>query len=180
MIAVLLSGGIDSAVCLLRAIDTDEPVCSVAIDYNQYHQVELQKALALAAAYRVPHKLIKAHCYARSEVLDNDAMVFAHRNAMLITLAAFAMQPDEIWIGCNADDQEDYADCRPLFLAQMGKTLGIKTVAPLVTLTKADVIREAIERDLDLDMTMSCYRGTDCGTCNACKLRSQAIKEATI
>lgn len=178
MIAVLLSGGIDSAVCLLRALDTGSAVVSMAIDYNQEHRAELPLALGLADAYHVPHKLLKAECFTLGEVADNDAMVFPHRNAVFLTMCAAYYEPDEIWIGCNANDQEDYIDCRPLFLSQMSEALSVDITAPLLALTKTQIVQEAIDRGIDLELTLSCYRGTRCGTCNACRLRSRSIREA--
>jgi len=100
-----------------------------------------------------------------------------------------------IFIGANAIDYSGYPDCRPEFLAlfEMLANIGTKAGieggrfqihAPLVKLSKADIVRKAIELKVDLSLTHSCYDpapdGAACGTCDSCLLRLKGFEEAGV
>ena len=182
---MLLSGGIDSAVCLYLARATvSADLTAVSVGYDQKQSPELRYAARMAERAGVPWRLLSARpwswgggAYWARPVVDGDPMVTPHRNAVLITLAAAATEPDEIWLGCNADDQADYADCRPVFAKAMGAALGVRVRLPLAPYTKRQVVGWASELGVPLDETLSCYRGKwpGCGTCSACTLRREAL-----
>jgi 7-cyano-7-deazaguanine synthase len=101
----------------------------------------------------------------------------------------------EIFIGANAIDYSGYPDCRPEFveafetLANVGTKAGIEGKrfqihAPLIRFSKSDIIRKALELDVDLSLTHSCYdpssEGFACGECDSCLLRLKGFREAGI
>ena len=118
------------------------------------------------------------------------------RNTVFLALAlAFAEVRDaaEIWLGINAVDYSGYPDCRPEYLAAFQQLADLATkagiegrgprfVAPLVELTKVDIVRRARTLGVPVDRTISCYDpgldGTPCGHCDSCVIRLTAIAEA--
>jgi 7-cyano-7-deazaguanine synthase len=100
-----------------------------------------------------------------------------------------------IFIGVNALDYSGYPDCRPEFiamfetLANLGTKAGVEgnrfqIHAPLIKFSKADIIRKALELDVDLSLTHSCYdpspKGLACGQCDSCQLRLKGFREAGV
>ena len=118
------------------------------------------------------------------------------RNSIFLAVAlgvAEARQLDTVWIGVNAIDYSGYPDCRPEFIeafravAATGQKRGvegnpIQIAAPLIELTKAEIVRLGKELNAPLHLTWSCYRGGDrpCGTCDACLLRARGFAEAGV
>ena len=100
-----------------------------------------------------------------------------------------------IFLGVNALDYSGYPDCRPEFiamfetLANLGTKAGVEGKrfqihAPLIKFSKADIIRKALELDVDLSLTHSCYdpspKGLACGQCDSCQLRLKGFREAGV
>jgi len=100
-----------------------------------------------------------------------------------------------IFIGANAIDYSGYPDCRPEFillfetLANLATKSGVEGAriqihAPLITMSKADIIRKAVELKVDLSLTHSCYDplrdGRACGVCDSCRLRQRGFSEAGV
>lgn len=172
---ILLSGGLDSALCLH---EYGAELC-VGFDYDQPHRIELEYAAAIALKYRVPfevHKLPKMP-------LVND-VVFAGRNAVMLATAASLAQKkriENIVIGCNFTDRERFPDCRPEFIRALNQAYkeayGVSVYAPLLTSTKAMIADKA--KAVGLPETWSCYSPTKdekpCGSCAACKVRDTAF-----
>ena len=118
------------------------------------------------------------------------------RNTVLLALAlsfAEAIGARDIFIGVNAVDFSGYPDCRPAFLdafeklASVGTRAGVegqefRVHAPLLHLSKADIVRRAIALEVDLGQTLSCYDpspgGHPCGACDACRIRAKGFLEA--
>jgi 7-cyano-7-deazaguanine synthase len=183
---VLLSGGIDSAVCLALSIENDATVHCVIVDYGQSHSVETLAALDLARFYGVSSRVVTIGPGAFgglgvAGVYEGGAGVVPGRNAVLISLALAAAEQvgaTDVVIGCNADDAADYPDCRFAFLGAWGELSRIRVNAPLIRMTKRQVVAEARRLGVPIDRTVSCYRGTGCGECNACKLRASALEVA--
>jgi 7-cyano-7-deazaguanine synthase len=118
------------------------------------------------------------------------------RNSIFLAVAlgvAEARSLDVVWIGVNAVDYSGYPDCRPEFIDAFrsvaatgqrrgveGDPIGIRT--PLISLTKADIVRLGSTSAAPLDLTWSCYRGgpVPCGTCDACVLRARGFAEAGV
>ena len=114
------------------------------------------------------------------------------RNLVFLSLAlAFAetRQADEIWLGVNSVDYSGYPDCRPEFVnafqgianiaTKIGIEKGIEVRAPLLSLTKSEIISAGLDAGVDYSMTRSCYRldekGRSCGHCESCQLRQEAF-----
>lgn len=208
---VLLSGGLDSMVCMGLAREAGYSILALTINYNQRHLVEL------AAARRIAHEL-RAE---RHIVLPLDLRSFGGsaltaeidvphggveegipvtyvpaRNTIFLSTAlgwAEAAGARDIVIGVNALDYSGYPDCRPEFIAAFEKLAEVATKAgvegepfrihaPLQTLGKADIAREADRLGLDTAMAWSCYDPTPesrpCGTCDSCLLRAKGFAEA--
>ena len=104
-----------------------------------------------------------------------------------------AMSAFDIFIGANALDYSGYPDCRPEFLDAFERTANLGTRAgtegarfhihaPLLRMTKAEIVRRAVELGLDLASTSSCYDpgpdGRPCGACDSCLLRARGFEEA--
>jgi exsB protein len=101
----------------------------------------------------------------------------------------------DIFIGANAIDYSGYPDCRPEFiaafetLANLGTKAGAQGArfrihAPLIKFSKAEIIRKALELDVDLGLTHSCYDpspdGVACGECDSCLLRLKGFRDAEV
>lgn len=120
------------------------------------------------------------------------------RNTVLLSLAlawAEVLQAREIWLGVNAVDYSGYPDCRSAFLrafeqlARVATKAGVegshvRIVAPLLELSKAEIIRLGLDLQVDYGMTVSCYdpgaAGEPCGACEACRLRAHGFREAGV
>jgi 7-cyano-7-deazaguanine synthase len=120
------------------------------------------------------------------------------RNTVFLSLAlgwAEVLGARDIFIGVNAVDYSGYPDCRPEFIETFENLVNLATKAgvegerihihaPLIQLTKADIIRKGTELGLDYGLTVSCYQADDqgraCGRCDSCALRAQGFKEAGI
>ena len=119
-----------------------------------------------------------------------NTIFLAHALAWAETIPA-----GHIFIGANAIDYSGYPDCRPEFialfetLANIGTKAGVEGAriqihAPLIKLSKAEIIRKAVELDVDLSLTHSCYDplpdGRACGKCDSCLLRQKGFREAGV
>ena len=211
---VLLSGGLDSATCLLIARQEAEEVFALSFDYGQRHSVELDRARSLAkhygaAGHRIirldhpapsgsaltdPSREIPRHALGREPipvtyVPARNTLFLAHAVAWGETLDA-----GDIYIGANALDYSGYPDCRPEFLESFEKTANLGTKAgaegalrfrihaPLIAMTKGQIVALAARLGLDFSLTSSCYdpspNGKPCGTCDSCLLRAKGFQEA--
>ena len=121
------------------------------------------------------------------------------RNTVLLSLLlglAEVVEADQLFIGANAVDYSGYPDCRPAFLEAFEKLASLATVAgaeygvrfrvraPLLELSKADIIRRGLELGVDYGLTWSCYDptpdGLPCGHCDSCILRVRGFEEVGI
>lgn len=178
MSVLLLSGGLDSALCLAAY----RPSWALAVDYGQPHaERELAAARRLATAYTA--ELVVARAAIPSGPTAGDpSMLWPGRNLVLLSLAAalaHQVGADEVIIGANADDADGYPDCRPEFLAAASTAMGVRVSAPLLELSKEQIGAAARERGIPLTETWSCYYPTDDGTacdaCDACAARVRAL-----
>ena len=113
------------------------------------------------------------------------------RNTVFIAIAlslAEAKNASAIYLGINAVDYSGYPDCRPEYLqayqklANLASKAGIEghapqLVAPLVKASKTDIVRRALELNVPIADTWSCYQGgeTACGVCDSCRIRDRAL-----
>lgn len=175
---VLLSGGLDSAVCLFRAHD---PV-ALFVDYGQ-PAAEQEREAAIALTGRRGCPLFTARATLQLGTMTDapglpGARVIGGRNAVLISLGvntAVHTGRDVVWIGAQASDSDDYPDCRALFLTALDRlsrqTYGVGVAAPLIMASRANIAAEARHR-VPPGLTWSCYtpvNGAPCQTCNSCR-----------
>jgi 7-cyano-7-deazaguanine synthase len=120
------------------------------------------------------------------------------RNTIFLSYAlalAETVGARDIFIGANAIDYSGYPDCRPAFIAAFETLANLATKAgaegahfrihaPLIKFSKAEIIRKALELDVDLALTHSCYdpssNGVACGECDSCHLRFKGFREAEV
>jgi 7-cyano-7-deazaguanine synthase len=204
---VLLSGGMDSAVALAEARAAGFDVHALSVAYGQRHSAELDAAAAVAAALCASeHKVLTLDLRAiGGSALTADIAVpeqassgVPARNTIMLSLAlgwAEVLGADDIYLGVNAVDYSGYPDCRPAFveaferLANLATRAGVeghrlRVHAPLIDLSKADIVRRGLALGVDFALTVSCYQadaeGRACGRCDACRLRAQGFVEAGV
>ena len=210
---VLLSGGLDSATTLAVAKAQGYAVYAMSFRYGQTHDVEIDAARAQAAAVgAVEHAVVDIDLSfvggsslvkggRRPAVQDSPipATYVPARNTIFLAYAlawAEVLEADAIFIGVNAIDYSGYPDCRPQFIqafervARVATRVGVedrtqvRIEAPLIHMTKADIIRLAHEHGVNLARTHSCYfpdeRGAACGRCDSCRLRRKGFAEAGV
>ncbi len=120
------------------------------------------------------------------------------RNTIMLSVAlgwAEVLGAKDIFCGVNAVDYSGYPDCRPAFIEAFERLAnlatkagveegGLRVQAPLMAMTKADIVREGVRLGVDFSQTVSCYQadaeGRACGHCDACLLRAQGFVEAGI
>jgi 7-cyano-7-deazaguanine synthase len=213
-LVILLSGGLDSytAAAELKAQGFD--LYALSVHYGQRHVVELDAARAVAQALGVKRHLELAVDLSKvggsaltadidvpkDRALDASIPVtyVPARNTVLLSLAlawAEAVGAFDIGIGANALDYSGYPDCRPEYLrafeamANLATKAGVEghhfhIHAPLLTMTKAQIIRRGLELGVDYGLTHSCYdpdsSGRPCGHCDSCALRAKGFAEAGV
>ena len=210
---VLVSGGLDSATVLAMARATGRDCYALSLDYGQRHRVELEAAARIARDLgAVEHRTMRIDTagIGGSALTDPSIPVperpstgipvtyVPARNTVFLALAlgwAEVLGANEIHIGVNAIDYSGYPDCRPEFiaafeqLAQRATRAGVdgrrmRIVAPLLTFTKADIIRRGIALGVDYAQTVSCYQpdaaGRACGRCDSCRLRQAGFEAAEV
>lgn len=197
--AVLLSGGLDSSGALHWARENFAQVMAISFQYGQPHEAaELAAARSVAASCVVPLVTLPLTVPGVSKLLADGGVVdgisaanVPGRNLIFLSsAAAFCVVAEEApWalvVGCNASDALKFPDCRPAFLnfASQALTLAmphgspISVVAPWALLTKAEILAWCRERPAalaDCLHSVSCYRGTGCGSCGACAERAEAF-----
>ena len=208
---VLLSGGMDSATCLALARAEGFDCHALSFDYGQRHTAELDAASAVARAFDVTaHRVLRMDLGAiggsalTDERIDvpetaGDSIPVTYvpaRNTLFLSFAlgwAEVLEADAIYVGVNAVDYSGYPDCRPEYVAAFQRLADLATkravegdsiriVAPLIKLTKGEIVRRGIELGVDFGLTVSCYQadkdGLACRVCDACRLRSAGFEEA--
>lgn len=204
---VLLSGGMDSAVCAALAKSKGYEVLGLSVFYGQKHEIELKAALAVASALEIAlyQLMLPAQTITGSALTDEDKEIPLNRsqeemneiapsyvparNTILIALAASfaeAKGAEIIYYGAHHEDQCGYPDCRPEFLQAMalavrlGTAKGIDLEAPFLRESKSKIVKLAFDLGAPLQLTHSCYQGMNpaCGVCDTCLARIKAFKEA--
>jgi 7-cyano-7-deazaguanine synthase len=210
---VLLSGGLDSATVLALAHAAGRECYALSVAYGQRHEAELTAAAAVAKALGAREHRVMRVDLARlggSALTDKTIDVptgqsagipvtyVPARNTIMLSLAlawAEVLKADEIHIGVNAVDYSGYPDCRPEFIAAFENLAALATKAgveggklairaPLIDLSKAQIILEGTRLSVDYALTVSCYQadasGKACGRCDSCRLRREGFVSAGI
>jgi 7-cyano-7-deazaguanine synthase len=208
---VLLSGGLDSATALAMARAEGLRCHALSVDYGQRHRAELDAARVVARHLGVLRHIVvplDLRTIGGSALTDDSLAVpvtptdgipvtyVPARNTILLALAlgvAEAVSAGRIVIGVNALDYSGYPDCRPAFIAAFRQLARVATKAgvegrapeiqaPLIDLTKAEIIRRGTELGVDYSLTVSCYQadsqGRACGRCDSCRLRAEGFRAA--
>jgi len=191
-VVLLLSGGLDSATLLARSVKEGDVVFPLAVDYGQRNLAELDRARSLAQHYGCELTVATLRGSIFRGGLASDEVSHGHnvvpgRNLVLLALAAahaMGIGAEEVQIGCNRDDAQDYPDCTPDFLEGVWIALrnssNLSLSAPLTHLTKIQVVQWARELGVPMEKTLSCYNpseaGESCGRCAACRLRAEALQ----
>jgi 7-cyano-7-deazaguanine synthase len=212
-VVVLLSGGLDSATVLAAAKSAGYACHAIAFDYGQKHRAELFAAARVAEAQGAESfRIIRldAGAFSGSALTDDDLAVpesptegipityVPARNTIFLAHAlgmAEALGATDLALGVNAVDYSGYPDCRPAFidafeaLANLATKVGVesgafKVHAPLLMLTKAEIIRWGTELGVPYHLTVSCYQATEaglaCGRCDSCRLRREGFAAAGV
>jgi 7-cyano-7-deazaguanine synthase len=210
---VLLSGGLDSATALAWARRQGFEAYALSVDYGQRHQSELQAAARVASAQGAhEHRTMRVDLagIGGSALTDWSIALPEHssagipisyvpaRNTLLLALAlgwAEVLAATDLVIGVNAVDFSGYPDCRPEFirsfeaLASLATKSGVEGAgfrvhAPLIAMSKAQIIRSGLQWAVDYAMTVSCYQaesdGSACGRCDSCRLRREGFEAAGV
>ena len=211
---VLLSGGLDSATCLAMARSQGFDCYCLSFDYGQRHNAELQAAARIAKALgAVGHRVLNLGLaqFGGSALTDTSIPVpttgvqpgipvtyVPARNTIMLSLAlawAEVLGSLDIFVGVNAVDYSGYPDCRPEYIAAFETMANLATRAgveghklsihaPLIALTKAEIIRTGTNLGVDYGLTVSCYQadgeGRACGVCDSCRLRAEGFATAGI
>lgn len=209
---VLLSGGLDSATCLAIARQQGFACYCLSFNYGQRHNAELYAAARVVQAQgAAEHRIIDLGLaqFGGSALTDTGIAVpvdgvqpgipvtyVPARNTIMLSLAlawAEVLQADDIFVGVNAVDYSGYPDCRPEYIAAFETMANLATKsgveghrlsihAPLIALSKADIIRTGTALGVDYGLTVSCYQadsdGRACGVCDSCRLRAEGFAAA--
>ena len=184
---------------------------ALSIDYGQRHRVELEAASKVARKLGVvEHRIVTLDLglFGGSALTDASIEVptapsegipvtyVPARNTIFLALAlayAEVTRSEAIFIGANAIDYSGYPDCRPEYLAAFGKLANLATKralegspiaieAPILRMTKADIVRRGHELGVDFALTISCYNadaeGRACGRCDSCRFRRAGFEKA--
>ena len=194
---VVLSGGLDSTVCLALAARDGDDVVALTFDYGQRHRVEIDRARSIAQRYGAEWLRVQldASQWGGSALTDASLAIptggvepdvipvtyVPARNLVFLSVAvgvAEARDADAVYLGVNALDYSGYPDCRPEFIESFQRTAAlalkrgvegrpVEIRTPLIDLTKADIVRLGVEVGAPLDLTWSCYAGFD-RPCGGC------------
>lgn len=209
---VLLSGGLDSATTLAIARGDGFACHALSVAYGQRHAAELQAAARVARALGArEHRVVDVDLgqFGGSALTDRNIDVPMHgvqpgipatyvpaRNTVMLSLAlawAEVLGAHDIFVGVNAVDYSGYPDCRPEYIAAFEAMANLATRAavegallhlhaPLIALSKADIIRRGSALGVDYALTVSCYQadetGAACGLCDSCRLRHAGFAAA--
>jgi 7-cyano-7-deazaguanine synthase len=208
----LLSGGLDSAASVAVARREGYRCYALSFDYGQRHRAELQAAARVATSFGVAeHRVVSINLRAfggsaltadiavpKTGVSEGIPVTYVPaRNTVFLSFAlawAEVLSSSHVFIGVNAIDYSGYPDCRPEFItafehmANLATKAGVegrthlKIHAPLIRLSKCEIIKLGAELGVDFKLTHSCYdpdaQGRSCGLCDSCRLRLKGFADA--
>jgi len=210
---ILVSGGLDSATVLALARSQGYACYTLSFDYGQRHRAELLAAERVSAALGdVEHKVVKLNLDSIGGSALTDTAIdvpeeetpgipityVPARNTVFLSIAlgwAEVLDATDIFIGVNAVDYSGYPDCRPRFIAAFEELANVATRAgvegqgfsihaPLIQMTKGEIIQTGLDLGVDYALTVSCYQATEdglaCGKCDSCRLRREGFEQAGV
>jgi 7-cyano-7-deazaguanine synthase len=210
---ILVSGGLDSATVLAIAKSQGYQCYALSMDYGQRHRIELARAAKVATSNRaVEHRIVKIDIgnFGGSALTDDTIDIptadtqdipityVPARNTVFLSVAlgwAEVLGARAIFIGANAVDYSGYPDCRPEYIAAFQNLANIATrtgiegdvikiEAPIIKLTKSEIIQEGMRLGVDYSETLSCYNpdvtGRICKECDSCRIRLAGFAAAGV
>jgi 7-cyano-7-deazaguanine synthase len=210
---ILVSGGLDSTTVLSMALDQGYDCYTLSFDYGQRHRSELKAAERVSQSVGVvEHKVVALDLgtIGGSALTDTTIDVpeeetsgipvtyVPARNTVFLSIAlgwAEVLGANDLFLGVNAVDYSGYPDCRPEYIkafeamANLATKAGVEGQrlsihAPLINLTKAEIVQAGVALGVDYSQTVSCYQasldGLACGKCDSCRLRAQGFLQAGI
>ena len=210
---ILVSGGLDSTTVVAMAKRQGYKCYTLSFDYGQRHRSELEAASRVSESMAVvEHKVVKLDLgsIGGSALTDTSIDVpeaatsgipvtyVPARNTVFLSIAlgwAEVLGANDIFLGVNAVDFSGYPDCRPEYITAFERMANLATRAavegqpltvhaPLIDMSKAQIIQAGIELGVDYSKTVSCYQasleGEACGRCESCRLRRQGFEQAGI
>ncbi|MDA8941660.1 7-cyano-7-deazaguanine synthase QueC [Porticoccaceae bacterium] len=210
---VLVSGGLDSSTVLALALQQGYRCYTLSFDYGQRHRSELEAAKRVSELMKVEeHKIVRLDLgtiggsaltdttidVPEQETAGIPVTYVPARNTVFLSIAlgwAEVLEADTIFLGVNAVDYSGYPDCRPEYISSFeamanlatragveGNKLSIQ--APLIDMTKGEIISAGASLGVDYSQTVSCYQasieGLACGKCDSCRLRIVGFNQAGI
>ena len=210
---VLVSGGLDSSTVLALALQQGYRCYTLSFDYGQRHRSELEAAKRVSELMKVEeHKIVRLDLgtiggsaltdttidVPEQETAGIPVTYVPARNTVFLSIAlgwAEVLEADTIFLGVNAVDYSGYPDCRPEYISSFetmanlatragveGNKLSIQ--APLIDMTKGEIISAGASLGVDYSQTVSCYQasieGLACGKCDSCRLRLEGFNQAGI
>ena len=208
---VLFSGGLDSTTVLVYALKQGYDVYPLTFSYGQRHAIEIKQSEKTLEKYGLLNRQtifsIDLTPFVNCSLINKDLEVpeFAEnripstyvpsRNLIFLSVAsgfAETLGAEKIFIGVNSVDYSGYPDCRPEFIDAFNKTIavgtkqgvesGIEVVAPILNMSKKEIIELGMSLHVDYSLTHSCYdptpEGLSCGVCDSCRLRLEGFRQA--
>ena len=210
---VLFSGGLDSTTVLVYALKQGYDVYPLTFSYGQRHAIEIKQSERTLEKYGLLQRQtifsIDLTPFVNCSLINRNLEVpeFAEnripstyvpsRNLIFLSVAsgfAETLSAEKIFIGVNSVDYSGYPDCRPEFVEAFNKTIavgtkqgvesGIEVAAPILNMSKKEIIELGMSLGVDYSLTHSCYNptpdGLSCGVCDSCRLRLEGFKQAGV
>ena len=208
---VLFSGGLDSTTVLVYALKQGYDVYPLTFSYGQRHAVEIKQSERTLEKYGLLNRQtifsIDLTPFVNCSLINKNLEVpefeenripstyVPSRNLIFLSVAsgfAETLGAEKIFIGVNSVDYSGYPDCRPEFVEAFNKTIavgtkqgvesGIEVVAPILNMSKKEIIELGMSLGVDYSLTHSCYNptpeGLSCGVCDSCRLRLEGFRQA--
>ena len=210
---ILVSGGLDSTTVVAMAKSQGYDCYTLSFDYGQRHRSGLEAAQRVSKLMEViEHKVVKLDLgtIGGSALTDTSIDIpeeetsgipvtyVPARNTVFLSIAlgwAEVLGANDIFLGVNAVDYSGYPDCRPEYISAFETVANLATKsgvegqklsihAPLIDMTKAQIIQSGLALGVDYSQTVSCYQasleGQACGRCESCRLRRQGFEQAAV
>ena len=208
---VLFSGGLDSTTVLVYALKQGYDVYPLTFSYGQRHAIEIKQSERTLEKYGLLNRQtifsIDLTPFVNCSLINKNLEVpeFAEnripstyvpsRNLIFLSVAsgfAETLSAEKIFIGVNSVDYSGYPDCRPEFVEAFNKTIavgtkqgvesGIEVAAPILNMSKKEIVELGMSLGVDYSLTHSCYNptpdGLSCGVCDSCRLRLEGFRQA--